>query len=1113
MFDIVGWVTRYAELHCHTNFSFLDGASHPEDLVQRAIDLGYEALAVTDHDGFYGVSRFWQAAKATGLPAVYGVEIGLETGPAGPSDPVAGAEEWDRRRYALVKGGHGRLRRGRSVRAHGAKPNDLPESDHLVLLAGSPDGYRTLSYLVTRAQMRGEKDHPIYTWDDLAVAATNRDIHALTGCHHGAVPKAAADADLGKTIREASRLREIFGPRLHMEIWHHGMPEDDGRNDLMWEVSQKLGLPIVATNQAHYHDRADAYLSEVLAAVSGRRTLAEADGFRPASDERYLKHPKEMEWRLGRYPGAVSRSAELGGRLAFDLGLVAPQLPDFPMPGHFRDEMDYLRHLTWEGARDVYPGADDGIEPEARRRLTHELDIIERLGFPGYFLVVKDLVDFARDQDIYCQIRGSGADSAVCRCIGLTRVDPIRLQLPFERFLSEERGKPPDIDVDFEADRREEVIQYCYRRYGRERAAMVANVVTYRARSVLRDVAKTFGFTPAQVDGLSKYVDTRDPAQLRSTDTSLPEGMTAEMIYDICWRLDGFPRHLGIHSGGMVIADRPLWQVVPLEWGRMEGRTVLQWDKDDSAAVGIVKFDLLGLGMLNALHLATELIDDTHGVEVDLARIPQEPAIYDSMTRADTVGLFQIESRAQMATLPKMKPRTFYDLAVEVALIRPGPIQGQSVHPYLRRRNGEEPVSYPHPLTEGILKKTLGVPIFQEQLMELARICAGFNGSQADRLRQAMTHKRSEEAMGRLRHEVYAGMAGNGIVDAAADEIWEKLQGFASFGFPESHSVSFAYIVYMSAWLRFHYPAEYLAGLLNAQPMGFYSPNSLVQDAQRHGVVVLGPDVNISWHDCTIEPISADPDDIVAYLGQRWRRGRGHIEDPVRPAVGVRMGLRYVRNLGAKEVTRIEAARILGGEFTSPEDLAFRTGLDVDALEGLAGAGALMTIGLGRREGMWAAGALAGIDPERLALSPGVDAPELPGMSAEEEHRADLWAIGVSSRHPMSFVRDQLDGCLTAAEALEVGRNRARVKVAGVITHRQRPGTARGVYFLNLEDETGLLNIVVLPYVWARHRNVVRKSPALVIHGRLEFYDGVTNIVARDFEAIGVQTMRSRDFR
>jgi error-prone DNA polymerase len=1102
----------YAELHCHTNFSFLDGASHPEDLVERAVELGYVALAVTDHNGFYGVSRFWQAARHAGLPAIYGVEVGFEPDPEGATDPVAAAEEWDRRRHARSGGGQGRLRRGRNVRAHGVKP-PKPETDHLVLLAGSPDGYRALSHLVTRGQLRGEKDRPRYLWGDLVEAAACDDVHALTGCHAGAVPKAAGAGDRDVALRELSRLREVFGRRLHLELWHHGMPEDDPRNDMMWGLASQLGLSAVATNQAHYADRSDAYLSEVLAAIGGRRTLRTADGFRPATDERYLRHPSEMAERFRRYPGVVARAAELGRRLAFDLGLMAPSLPDFPMPGHFTDEMAYLRHLTMEGARQVYPGSDDGLDPSARRRLEHELDIIGRLGYAGYFLVVKDLMDFARDQGIYCQIRGSGADSAVCRCIGLTRVDPIRLHLPFERFLSEERGRPPDIDVDFEADRREEVIQYCYRRYGRERAAMVANVITYRARSVLRDVAKTFGFTQSQVDGLTKYVDTRDPAKLADMETSLPEGMTADMIYDVCWRLDGFPRHLGIHSGGMVIADRPLWQVVPVEWGRLEGRTVIQWDKDDSAAVGIVKFDLLGLGMLNALHLATDLVEETHGVRVDLAGLPQEPLIYDSITRADTVGLFQIESRAQMATLPKMKPKTFYDLAVEVALIRPGPIQGHSVHPYLRRRNGEEPIRYPHPLAEPILAKTLGVPVFQEQLMELARVCAGFDGSQADRLRQAMTHKRSEQAMSRLREEVYAGMAANGVVGVAADEIWEKLQGFSSFGFPESHSVSFAYIVYMSAWLRYHYPSEYLAGLLNAQPMGFYHPNSLVQDAIRHGVVVLGPDVNLSWHDCTIEPWDSDPDDVVTYLGHHWRRGRGHVDDPIGSAVAVRMGLRYVRNLGEREITRVEAARILGGDFTGPEDLAFRSGLGVEALEGLAASGALESIGLGRREGMWAAGPLAEIGPGRLALAPGVEAPALPGMSDEEKHRADLWSTGVSPRHPMSFVRDQLDGCLTASEVVGLARSRPRVRVAGVITHRQRPATARGVRFLNLEDETGMLNVVVLPEVWSRNWDVVRKCPAVIIEGAIEFYDGVVNIVARGFAPLRIQTVQSRDFR
>ena len=1102
-------VAGYAELHCHTNFSFLDGAAHPHELVARAAELGYSALAVTDHDGFYGAVKVMEAARHLSMPVVYGTEIRLDEN-ADAVDPIERARAWDAARSDRAES---LRRRGRSVSHHGSKPPDDRSRDHLVLLAGSPGAYTVLSRLVTRAQLRGVKDRALYSWTDLQEAAGHPAVHALTGCWQGAVPRAAAAGDLDAATRRAGRLFELFGDRLHVELWHHGLPGDDARNDVLWEVARRVGLSSVATNQVHHALPSDAPLADVLAAIAGRRDLVAADGFRSGSDERYLKSPGEMDRRFVRYPGVVARAADLGGHLAFDLRLVGPQLPPFPMPGHFRDEMAYLEHLTWEGARLAYPGeGSGGIEPSARARLEHELGIIGRLGFAGYFLVVKDLVDFARGQDILCQIRGSGADSAVCRCLGLTRVDPIRLGLPFERFLSEERGRAPDIDLDLEADRREEVIQYCYRRYGRERAAMVANVVTYRARSVLRDVGKVFGMTQAQVDGLSKYVDSRDPSKLR-LEAPLPHGLTAELIYEMCHRLDGFPRHLGIHSGGMVIADRPLHQVVPLEWGRMEGRTVLQWDKDDCAAIGIVKFDLLGLGMLNALHLTTDLVAETHGDRIDLATLPQEPAIYRQLTAADTVGLFQVESRAQMATLPKMKPVTFYDLAVEVALIRPGPIQGASVHPYLRRRNGEEEIRFPHPSTIPILEKTLGVPVFQEQLMELARVCAGFDGGQSDRLRQAMSSKRSEEAMEALREEVYAGMRSNGIVGAPADEIWEKLQGFSSFGFPESHSVSFAYIVYMSAWLRFHYPAEFLAGLLNAQPMGFYSPNTLVQDAQRHGVIVARPDVNVSWHDCTIEPADADPDDVVTYLGGAWRRGRGAVDDPIRPAVAVRMGLRYVRNLGEAEVTRIEAARELGGTFVSPADLAHRTGLPLDALEGLAAAGALESVGLGRREGIWAAGALAEIDPGRLPLSPGVDPPALAEMDEHERHLADLWAVGASTSHPIQFVRDRLEDCLAVSDVLALRRHVHTVKVAGVVTHRQRPSTANGVIFLNLEDETGLLNVVVLPPVWQAQRDVARRHPALRIEGMVEYRDGVTNLVARRFEPLQVTAAPSRDFR
>jgi error-prone DNA polymerase len=1103
-------MARYAELHCHTNFSFLDGASHPDRIVERAATLGYTALGITDHDGFRGVVKVHQAARSAGLAIVYGTEVGM---PRGDPPQRTGTAAGEARPAADDHAP--RARRGRTRRMHGSKPVHLPSTDHLVLLAPDPGGYAALSRFVTEGQYRGRKDAPEYSYESLDEASRLGGVIALSGCHQGALARAARAGDLAGAMMAASRIRHMFPGRFYVELWHHGMPEDDARNDLLAEVAGRLRLPTIATNNVHYADRRDADLSEVLAAVGGRRSLDTADGFRPATDERFLKRSDEMARRMARYRGAVERAADLGEELAFDLDLLTPELPDFPMPGAFRSEDEYLTSLVEEGARTVYPGAGvDGIDQAARARLDHELAIIAELGFAGFFLVAWDIVTFARSRDIICQIRGSGADSAVCRCIGLTRVDPIRLHLPFERFLSQERGRPPDIDIDFEAERREEVIQYCYQRYGRERAAMVSNVITYRARSVLQDVGKAFGLTQAQVNALTKYIDGHSTAGIRDA-VELPAGLTSELIYDVCHRLDGFPRHLGIHSGGMVVAKRPLWHTVPMEWGRMEDRSVLQWDKDDCATMGIVKFDLLALGALNAVHMTVDAIRDGHGVEIDLATIPQEPVIYEMMTRADTVGVFQIESRAQMATLPRMKPKTFYDLAIEVALIRPGPIQGNSVHPYLRRRNGEELVRYPHPITEEILEKTLGVPVFQEQLMELARICAGFTAGQSDRLRQAMTHKRSDEAMAKLQDEVLSGMRANGIEGAAADEIWEKLQGFASFGFPESHSVSFAYIVYMTSWLKYHWPAEFYAGLLNAQPMGFYSPNSLVQDAIHHGVVMLPPDVNRSSFDCSVELCDADAGDVAEYLGMQWRRGRGALADPIRPAVGLRVGLRYVRNLGDSEITRIEAARLIGGPFTSPEDLAQRTGLPVDALEGLAASGALAPIGLGRRDGMWAAGALAELGPGRLPLSEGTAAPGLPAMTRYEEVQADLWSTTVSVTHPVSFLRGRLEeaGCVVIAAALGRRTHGTRARVGGIVTHRQRPGTANGVRFLNLEDETGLLNVVVLPPVWDANYELARKAVGVVIEGVLEYRDGVTNLVAHRFESWPVAGVHSRDFR
>jgi error-prone DNA polymerase len=738
------------------------------------------------------------------------------------------------------------------------------------------------------------------------------------------------------------------------------------------------------------------------------------------------------------------------------------------------DETAYLRALVEEGARQRYGPRDAERVPGAWAQIDHELAIIGQLGFAGYFLVVWDIVVFCRRRDIWCQGRGSAANSAVCYALGITKADAVSLGLLFERFLSPERDGPPDIDLDIEAGRREEVIQYVYERYGRENAAQVANVVCYRARSAVRDMARALGHGPGQQDAWSRQLDPWGPVPAADGDHDIPPAVT-----DLAAELEGFPRHLGIHSGGMVICDRPVVEVCPVEWARMPGRSVLQWDKDDCAAVGLVKFDLLGLGMLSALHIAVDLVRAHHGVEIDLATIPQEDAVYDQLARGDSVGVFQVESRAQMATLPRLKPRCFYDLVVEVALIRPGPIQGGSVHPYLRRRTGAEPVTYPHPLLERALAKTLGVPLFQEQLMQIAIDAAGFSAAEADQLRQAMGSKRSAERMARLAERFHAGMRERGITGAVADEIWGKLAAFANFGFPESHSVSFAYLVYASAWIRHHYPAAYLAALLNAQPMGFWSPRTLVADARRHGVITLGPDVNASDAVATLEP---HPDSA--------------------GGMAVRLGLSSVRAVGPELAERIAAGR----PYASLEDLVRRAGVPQPAMEALATAGALASLTPGGRRGaLWAAGALAGAGPDRLpGVVTGVVPPRLPAMTPVEESAADIWATGLSTwSHPVQFLRPALDrmGVLRAADlgAVEHGR---RVRVAGVVTHRQRPSTAGGTTFVNLEDETGMVNVVCSPGLWSRYRRVARSAPGLVVRGVVERDGGAVNVVADRLEAL-----------
>src|SRR5699024_1926792 len=752
--------------------------------------------------------------------------------------------------------------------------------------------------------------------------------------------------------------------------------------------------------------------------------------------------------------------------------------------------------------------------------IARELEIITALDFPGYFLIVHEIVEFCRSQGILCQGRGSAANSAVCFALGITAVDAVQHQMLFERFLSPGRSGPPDLDLDIEADRREEVIQHVYARYGRTHAAQVANVISYRPKSAVRDAARAFGHDPGQQDAWSKQIERW--GSLAGEEVGAPD-----QVVEIAEQMLRLPRHLGIHSGGMVLCDRPVIDVCPVEWATMPGRTVLQWDKDDCADAGLVKFDLLGLGMLTALRLACEEIERTEGLSRGLHSLPQEdPGVYDLLCAADTVGAFQLECRAQMATLPGLEPRTFYDIVVEVALIRPGPIQGDAVHPYINRRNGREPVTYLHPLLEPALAKTLGVPLFQEQLMQIAIDVASFSAAEADQLRRAMGSKRSVERMEALHARLLEGMAGNGVPREVAEQIFEKLKAFADFGFPESHAFSFAYLVYASAWLKVHHPEAFYAGLLAAQPMGFYSPQTLVADARRRGVVVRRASVVASGVQARVERGSAEEqaDDGGPAVREPLTGARGAGEDADDGPLAVRLGLAPVRGIGEKAAERLVQARA-EAPFTDLADLARRVRLSAAQLEALATAGALEDLGHQRREGLWLAGALAaesGTRHGRWIAEPlpltavGTSVPDLPAMDQVSTAVADVWATGVSvDSFPTQFRREDLDagGVLPVADVPAAGHGN-RVRVAGVVTHRQRPATAAGVTFLSLEDETGLLNVICSAGLWQRYRQVVRSSAALVVRGVVEGADGVTNLMADQVTELSLRVpSRSRDFR
>jgi error-prone DNA polymerase len=969
-----------------------------------------------------------------------------------------------------------------------------PVGRHLLVLARGPEGYARLSRVISEAHLRGEeKGRPVY---DLLEAADQLRGHTvvLTGCRKGHVPAALASAGMDAAARELARLTDLFGD-VAVELTNHSYPGDDELCDALAELARKARLPTVATNNVHYATPGRRHLATALAAVRARRSMDELDGWLPAAGTAYLRSGAEMAHRFAAFPGAVERATELGLALAFDLKLVAPRLPDYDVPtGH--TEMSWLRHLTMDGAAQRYGPPE--ANPKAYAQLEHELAMIEKLRFPGYFLIVYDIVQICKEKGIFCQGRGSAANSAVCYALWITNVDAVKHGLLFERFLSEERDGPPDIDVDIESDRREEVIQEVYRRYGRRHTAQVANVVSYRPRSAVRDMAKAFGYSQGQQDAWSKQID-----RWGSVAVADLEDIPAPVV-EYANELLTFPRHLGIHSGGMVICDRPVIEVCPVEHARMENRTVLQWDKDDCALAGLVKFDLLGLGMLSALRYAYDMLDlDWNLSEMDL----DDVEVYKMLHEADSVGVFQVESRAQMATLPRLKPNCFYDLVVEVALIRPGPIQGGAVHPFIRRKNNpdKEPPNPPHPLLANALKKTLGVPLFQEQLMQMAIDVAGFTPQESDELRRAMSAKRSMEKMAAIRDRLYQGMAANNITGALADDLYNRLAAFANYGFPESHAISFAYLVYASAKIKRYHPAAFCAALLNAQPMGFYSPQTLVDDARRHGVTVRRPDINASNAVATLEPPIEDKPP--GRAPATWGRG-----GPV-----VRLGLRSVRTLGSDLTDRIEAERRDGGPYRDMADLARRAGLSTAHLEALATADAFACFGLTRREALWAAGAAAQEHVGRLpGTTTGIEAPMLPGMESVELMVADIWATGLSpDAHPAQFARPLLDrlGAVPIARLAGIGHLR-RVYVGGIVTHRQRPATAGGITFVNLEDETGMLNVTCTPGFWHRYRRVARTSSALVVRGVLEKVEGVINLRADHMAALKLPVRpASRDFR
>jgi error-prone DNA polymerase len=1127
---------RYAELHCKTNFSFLEGASHPDELVRQAAELEYSALAVTDRNSLAGVVRAHIAAKEVGLPLVIGAEIT-------PLDA-------------------------------------LP----VVLWATDRASYGRLCRLITRGRRLAPKGECKLTLDDVAEFAE--------GLLAGVVWKEGERGRGGEGENAIARsspplplslsppllpYRDIFGDRCYLLAELHCGHDDQARLAQLQQLGRKARVPLVAAGDVHYHVPARLVLHDVLTAIRHGTTVAAAEGsLLFPNAERHLRPVDEIRALFAAAPDAIARTVEIAARCRFSLDELRYEYPTELAPVG-QSPLEYLTQLTWQGAAERYPA---GVPEKVRQQLEYELELIRDLRYESYFLTVWDLVRFARSRNILCQGRGSAANSAVCFCLGVTSVDPATSDLLFERFVSRERNEAPDIDVDFEHERREEVLQYVYEKYGRDRAGLAATVITYCSRSAIRDVGKALGLSLDRVDALAKHVEgyTHEPKLVgRSRELGIDPASDLGRRFVYCVNeIIGFPRHLSQHVGGMVMTQGPLCEMVPIENAAMEDRTVIEWDKDDLDELGILKVDCLCLGMLTAIHKGFDLVREHHGRELTLATIPpDDQAVYDMICRADTIGVFQIESRAQMSMLPRLRPRRFYDLVIEVAIVRPGPIQGNMVHPYLRRRAGEEPETYPNDAIRQVLEKTLGVPIFQEQAMRLAVVAAGFTPGEADQLRRAMAAWRRPGLIDQFRKKLLDGMRANNLPEEFAQRVYQQIEGFGEYGFPESHAASFALLVYASAWLKHYYPAAFAAALINSQPMGFYAPAQLVRDARDHGVAVRPIDVNFSRWDCTLEQGAGSREQgdgavasatsvkdfglRISDCGLKEANPQSEIRNP---KLVLRLGLRMLNGLRKDAGQAIEQAQ-QDCPFVSIDDFAHRTGLGQAVIRRLAEADAFGSLGSSRRQALWqtlgqekkrramplftpivpqdrspvAAATQQGIQTQPLLGRRGdrasnelpVSTPSelpaaLPPMQLYEEVVADYRTAGLSLRaHPISFYRQQLErlGITPARELVDLA-NDEPVTVAGLVLLRQRPGTAKGITFVTLEDETGTVNLVVHQHTWDRYYRIARRAPAWIAHGHIQTtrensFAAVIHVVVSRLESLAEQLhqldVKSRDFR